>query len=230
MDKIKKHFEAEAQEFDAIIRRLIPYYPQMLEAVMVALPFEPSQAINVIDLGCGTGTMAQLVKSVYPKASLTCVDLAENMLAMAQAKLGAESEVRYQLANFESYEFDASYDAILSSLALHHLVSDADKISFYTRVYQGLKPNGVFYNADVVLGPSAFLQRQYMAQWRKFMRRQVSDEEIEQKWIPKYYEEDRPAILRDQLAWLQEIGFVEVEVIWKYYNFAVYGGSKAAAV
>src|SRR5512134_3095058 len=113
MDKVKKHFEAEAQEFDAIIRRLIPYYPQMLEAILVALPFEPSEAINVIDLGCGTVTVAHLVKSVYPNARLTCVDLAENMLEMAQAKLGSDGEVRYQLANLESYEFEASYDAIL---------------------------------------------------------------------------------------------------------------------
>ncbi len=30
----------------------------------------------------------------------------------------------------------------------------------------------------------------------------------------------------DQLAWLAEIGFTDVDVVWKYYNFAVYGGRK----
>jgi tRNA (cmo5U34)-methyltransferase len=30
----------------------------------------------------------------------------------------------------------------------------------------------------------------------------------------------------DQLAWLAEIGFSEVDVVWKYFNFAVYGGRK----
>ena len=37
MEKVKQHFEAEAQEFDAVIRRLIPYYEQMLEALLLAL-------------------------------------------------------------------------------------------------------------------------------------------------------------------------------------------------
>jgi tRNA (cmo5U34)-methyltransferase len=54
----------------------------------------------------------------------------------------------------------------------------------------------------------------------------VSQEEIEGKWIPKYEAEDRPAKLADQLAWLKEIGFSDVDVIWTQYNFAVCGGSK----
>jgi tRNA (cmo5U34)-methyltransferase len=30
----------------------------------------------------------------------------------------------------------------------------------------------------------------------------------------------------DQLAWLKDLGFSEIDVIWKYYNFAVNGGRK----
>ena len=58
------------------------------------------------------------------------------------------------------------------------------------------------------------------------MRHGVSEQEIEDKWIPKYYAEDHPAKLTDQLAWLTEIGFEGVEVIWKRCNFAVCGGLK----
>jgi hypothetical protein len=54
----------------------------------------------------------------------------------------------------------------------------------------------------------------------------VSREEIQVRWNPKYEAEVRPARLTDQLAWLAEIGFADVDVIWKRYNFAVYGGRK----
>jgi tRNA (cmo5U34)-methyltransferase len=56
------------------------------------------------------------------------------------------------------------------------------------------------------------------------MGRTVSKEEIEHKWVPKYQAEDRPEKLMDQLEWMAEIGFADVDVLWKYYNFAVYGG------
>ena len=228
MEKVKQHFEEEAQEFDAIIRRLIPYYEQMLDALVLALPFNQSQLIRVIDLGCGTGTIASRIKDVYPQAQITCVDIAEKMLHIAQTKLGDAGGMRYQLENFEKYEFDSVYDVAVSSLALHHLVNEEDKIKFYKKIYTCLSPGGVFYNADVILASNSRLQERYMEKWREYMRLQVSVEDIEQKWIPQHYDEDHPSKLMNQLDWLRNMGFVEVDVVWKYYNFAVYGGCKPA--
>jgi len=228
MEKVKQHFEKEAQEFDAIIRRLIPYYEQMVDALVLALPFNQSQLIRVIDLGCGTGTIARRIKDVYPQAQITCVDIAEKMLHIAQTKLGDAGGMRYQLENFETYEFDSVYDVAVSSLALHHLVNEDDKIKFYKKIYNCLSPGGVFYNADVILASNSRLQERYMEKWREYMRLQVSVEEIEQKWIPQHYDEDHPSKLMNQLDWLRNMGFVEVDVVWKYYNFAVYGGCKPA--
>jgi tRNA (cmo5U34)-methyltransferase len=231
VEKIKQHFEEEAQEFDAIIRRLIPNYEQMLDALITALPFNQCQPIRVVDLGCGTGTIAKRIKNAYPLAQVTCVDIAEKMLQIAQVKLGEPGDdLRYQLANFEDYEFDVTYDVAVSSLALHHLISDDDKIKFYKKIYACLALGGVFYNADVILGSSSDLQERYMEKWREYMSLQVSVEEIEQKWMPQHYDEDHPASLMSQLAWLQDMGFEEVDVVWKYYNFSVYGGRKLVAV
>lgn len=225
MENVKQHFEEEAAEFDATIRRLIPYYEQMLDALVSAIPYQPSQTIRVIDLGCGTGSIARRIKDIYPQAQITCVDIAEKMLQIAKTKLGEDA--RYQLANFENYEFDATYDIAVSSLALHHLVSDKDKIDFYTKVYNCLLPGGIFYNADVVLGSNSHLNQLYIEKWREYMLKAVSNAEIESKWLPQHYDEDHPANLMNQLSWLQDIGFTEVDIIWKYYNFAVYGGVKA---
>jgi tRNA (cmo5U34)-methyltransferase len=79
------------------------------------------------------------------------------MLQTAETKLGAGEDVRFQLANFEDYEFDSVYDAAVSSLALHHLVGDDDKIKFYKKIYACLTPGGVFYNADMTYGLKWFL-------------------------------------------------------------------------
>lgn len=226
MDGVRQHFNAEAREFDGLIAKLIPYYQQMVEALVLAIPFERSAAVKVADLGCGTGTVAQYVFQVFPNAQITCVDLAENMIAMAQAKLSMHGTTQYLVSDFQSFAFDGKYDAIVSSLALHHLATDADKQSFYGQIWRGLRSGGVFYNADIVLGSNDFLQERYMDQWRFFMAQNVSSEEIESKWIPKYRTEDHPAKLTDQLKWLMEIGFVDVDVLWKHYNFAVYGGRR----
>ena len=224
MDRIKQHFEEEARDFDRIILTLIPDYPKMVEALVAALPFESAAPIRVIDLGCGTGTVAQNVLDAFPNAHVTCLDLAENMIALAKAKLAHYPAVRFVVGDFTA--FGGEYDAVVSSLALHHLATDGHKRRIYRRIYDRLSPGGAFYNGDVVLASSDFLQATYMHQWRAFMRRNISDEEIEEKWIAKYQAEDHPARLVDQLAWLTGIGFADVDVLWKHFNFAVYGGVK----
>jgi tRNA (cmo5U34)-methyltransferase len=226
VDRVRKFFEQEAKAFDRKIVSLIPHYAQMVEALVRVVPFEESAAVQVIDLGCGTGIVAKGILGRFPNARVTCLDLAENMIAVAQARLGVRPEIRYLAGDFNSFEFHSEYDVAVSSLALHHLATDEDKRRFYRRIYDGLHSGGVFYNADVVLGSSNSLQTVYLERWRNFMRRHVPQQEIEEKWIPNYEDDDRPAKLMDQLVWLAEIGFSEVDVVWKYFNFAVYGGRK----
>jgi tRNA (cmo5U34)-methyltransferase len=87
MDEVKQHFEGEAGDFDRISVTLVPDYAEMLEALIAALPFEKKRVIHAIDLGCGTGTLARAIVDTVPNASVTCVDVARNMIALAQSQL-----------------------------------------------------------------------------------------------------------------------------------------------
>jgi tRNA (cmo5U34)-methyltransferase len=166
------------------------------------------------------------VVDAFPNAHVTCLDLAENMIEMVRRKLAQHPHTRFLVGDFNTFTFDAQYDVAVSSLALHHLVTGEDKRGFYRQIYDALAPDGVFYNADVVLGSSDTLQAMYMQKWQAFMLQNVSRSEMENTWLPKYYAEDRPAKLVDQLAWLAQVGFADADVVWKYYNYAVYGGAK----
>ena len=226
MEHVKKHFNDEATIYDINIKNLIPYYNQMVEAIISSIPYEKTKRIKVIDFGCGTGTISKAVKMKYPDAEITCVDIAENMLEVAKDKLKEYDDINYVLADFQSFELDKKYDLVVSSLALHHLTTDKCKQNLYLKCYENLNQNGYFFNADVVLASSDMLQQVYMDKWIEYMKRNVSEEEVQNTWLPTYYNEDCPAKLADHIKWLAEIGFKDVDVIWKYYNFAVYCGRK----
>jgi len=66
MENVKKHFEEEAKEFDDIIWKIIPYYDEMLEALISAISLPKSIPVKVIDLGCGTGTISNMVLKSFP--------------------------------------------------------------------------------------------------------------------------------------------------------------------
>jgi tRNA (cmo5U34)-methyltransferase len=225
-DNVKAHFEEEAQEFDEIILKLIPHYDDMINALISSIPFEHDDSIRVLDLGCGTGTITKTLKEKFKNAEVTCLDIAENMAEMAKIKLQEYKDIDYVIGDFYDYDFSENYDVIVSSLALHHLATDEDKKEFYKKIYDALTQGGVFLNADVVLGSNSHMKRLYVAKWKEFMSLTVSVKEIEEKWIPKAEAEDHPAKLIDHIDWLRDTGFEDVDVIWKHYHLAVYGGYK----
>jgi tRNA (cmo5U34)-methyltransferase len=224
MEHIKQHFEAAALDFDRNVLRIIPHYEDMLQAVIRSIPFGHSAPISVLDVGCGTGRLGQLILETFSEANLICLDFSERMVETAKAKLAGYERVDYVVQDFRDYEFGQSFNVVVSSLALHHLPTD-EKRKFYERVHGCLCPGGCFYNADLVLGNGKHLQSLYMNTWETFLEQQLDAEEI-QKTLQLFYEEDQPDVLADQLLWLSEIGYTNVDVPWKHYGFAVYGGTK----
>ena len=135
IERIKNHFEEEAKEFDAIIQRLIPNYNEMIAALVSVIPFSKERAFSMIDLGCGTGTVSKAVKGCFPNAEITCVDIAGSMLEIARDKLGGS--VNCIQADFNDFDFQRTFDLIVSSLALHHLETDdaASRARACSRIY-----------------------------------------------------------------------------------------------
>lgn len=222
--EIKKHFNSEADKFDSIITDRVPFYALFVRALVNVLPFEKDKKIKVADLGCGTGTIAHQVKETFPNAVIDCVDFSPEMLASARKKLAQYTDIAYHESDVLQFDL-AGYDAVLSSLCLHHIGVEEDKKNFFKKVYQGLRQGGVFYIYDVILASNSVLQNVYLEEWKRFMSTNLSAEEV-QETIRKYHQEDRPFPLMKELDRLKEAGFSDVDVIYKFYNGAVYGGIK----
>ena len=95
IERIKEHFEKEATVFDRLFFKVMPRYQEMMQAVVDAIPFDKNDRLRIADLGCGTGNLTQRLVSAYPHAHITCIDMAENMLKMARAKLKRNPHVSF---------------------------------------------------------------------------------------------------------------------------------------
>lgn len=226
MESVRQHFDREAAEFDGLIMRLIPRYPEMIDALVSGVPFPRDSKLRVLDLGSGTGAVALQIKSRLPQARITCVDFSPNMLEVARRRLADIEGTQFVQADITNFQFRETYDAAVSSLALHHIQAEDEKRRLYRRIYAALVPGGVFWNADAVRASSALLQDLYMSKWKEHMCRTVPEREIEETWMVKHATEDHPKRLLDELRWLEEAGFQEPDVIWKEFYFAVFGARK----
>lgn len=219
-------FQKEAKNYDDTIIKIIPDYDKMLDLLVRLIPFPEGASIRVIDLGCGTGTLSLKIKEKYPNAMITCLDIAKDMIELSKLKLRDYEDVTYKVRDLHDYRFDGAYDLIISSLALHHLKGDQNKKNFYKRIFDHLKPNGVFYNLDVVIGTNDFFEKINLSNWVDFLLKSFDLEEIENELLPNYYHKEIPTQLIKQITWMNEIGFQKVDVFWKKFHYAIFGGLK----
>jgi tRNA (cmo5U34)-methyltransferase len=221
--QVQDHFEEEALEYDKAILRIVPFYHEQHEIILQILPFEKQNPLQILDLGCGTGVLSHVLLRNFPRARLLAWDLASNMLETCKQNLASDLDrVTFRQGDFGSEDIGSGYDLVVSGFATHHL-DDAGKQGLYRRIFRSLKPGGVFVNKELVRGVSPELTQRYERWWRDFVQANGVNDNA---WFQKYVEEDLPASLEDQLAWLTAAGFVDVTCHWRYFIFTIFSGLK----
>ncbi|MBE9029307.1 class I SAM-dependent methyltransferase [filamentous cyanobacterium LEGE 11480] len=106
--------------------------------------------MELLEIGCGTGSTA-ILHAPYVK-HIHAIDFSANMIAIAQGKAEAEHihNVTFEQASIENINSaDQSLDAVLGLSILHLLKHQEAAI---TRVYQMLKPGGIFVTSTPCIG------------------------------------------------------------------------------
>ena len=114
---------------------------------------------DVLDLGCGTGTLALIVKDAQPRARVTGLDIDPEILAIARGKIDAAG-AQIQLVQGSATDPPlppASFDRVLSTLMLHHLTTP-QKREALAAVRRLLRPGGELHIADWGKPQNALMQ------------------------------------------------------------------------
>ncbi|WP_213452762.1 class I SAM-dependent methyltransferase [Rhizomonospora bruguierae] len=227
-------FDAAAGTYDQARRRLVPCFDDFYgTAVDLAVPPLRAAAAagrtpRVLDLGAGTGLVSVLVGTAVPGARVTLLDGAPAMLAVAVGHLSARGiDHEIHVADLCDPLPPGPYDAVVSALAIHHL-DDAGKRDLYRRVREALVPGGVFVNAEQVAGPTPALDRRYHEVWLAQIGARGSDA-AEIAAARERMSHDRPAPVRAQCDWLRDLGYAEVDTVFKAWRFAVFTGTNPSA-
>lgn len=177
--------------------REIPHRQTAEEMLLKALP---RRAERVLDLGTGDGRLLALVHDRHPQAAAIGLDSSKPMLARAAERFESDPLVELREHELATPLVERGpFDAVVSSLAIHHL-EDERKRELFGEIHALLAPNSVFANLDLVSSASPRLHERF--------RREIGRAEDDPS--------DRLADLSEQLRWLREAGFGEVECHFKW--------------
>lgn len=220
---VKEKFDQIAQDYDEQRRKLIPCFDDFYR-IPVSITETTNDSPKILDIGAGTGLLSAFMLARYPKAKLTLIDLSEKMLDVARARFKDQPNVSYVVADYTKHEYEDQFDLVISSLSIHHL-TDSEKKNLYAKIFTLLKHNGLFINADQVLGFTPTIEALYKEDWKK----KIEASGLTKDELLAAYERtklDKMSTLEDQLNWLKDAGFSDVDCIYKYFNFVVFFGRK----
>lgn len=220
---LKEKFSQGALEYDSQRKHVIPCLEDLYQ-ITSSLARVNNSKPKILDLGAGTGLLTSYLYKRYPQGYFTLLDLSEEMLDIAKSRFENAQNFDYVITDYLKHDFGGFFDVVVSSLSIHHL-KHQDKRFLYEKVYQHLNHGGVFINADQVMGPYPANEKEYYRNWMNKID-VGSLSEAEKTTIYDRMKLDNPASLADNFKWFEEIGFADVDVYYKYYNFVVLYGKR----
>jgi tRNA (cmo5U34)-methyltransferase len=234
--------EADSLLYQELAAVAVPERVEQMAALLTLLPFAPDEVGRVVELACGEGRLTQALLDAFPHATALALDGSEAMRAQARARLqrfGERAEVAgFALGGEAWWGLVAGADAVVSSLAVHHLAG-AHKQRLFAAMARRLSERGALLLADLVQPVRAEAEELFATGWDRAARHQARQapgtaralaEFLRTRWNIFRYPDpmDMPSPVFDQLCWLRDAGFVSVDCFWLRAGHAVYGGYRAA--
>ncbi len=147
-----QEYRDQADEYIPERRRLIEITRSLYRHLVTG-----ERSRRILDLGCGDGLMVQELLTVDASIEATLIDASQEMLDAAAKRLARFEKAHWINASFQDLltkdPLRDTFDFILSSLAIHHLIM-AEKEALFEFAYRHLNPGVIFLVIDVVLSPT----------------------------------------------------------------------------
>jgi tRNA (cmo5U34)-methyltransferase len=218
---VSSHLHLEIAEYDRVIRTYIPHYDESRAVQLELLEASGFLGGLIVDLGGGTGSLAEAILERFPQSRVLVRDIDLEMLSAAGRRL-ARFEDRVELSQGSFLDPLPESAAILSAFALHHVPALDEKAKVYAAIRAALRTSGVFLNNDAASGPFWAHTRE---QWAVFMSMNGFTLEQARQNLADWAEEDTYFSVREELAAMVNAGFEQAECLWRRGPITILGAT-----
>lgn len=221
---IERQFNLIAEEYDSNRRKFIPCFDDFYKNTTEFIASNIEEPKQIVDLGAGTGLLTYFWYQQYPDSKYMLVDIADEMLNVAQKRFDGIENISYQTENYIYKLPDIIFDMVISALSIHHL-EDKDKKKLFERIYDSLPNGGLFVNYDQFCAGQTEMNHWFNSFWES----QLANSGLTDKDIELWKERrklDRECTVEQEADMLKNCGFKIVKCVYSCQKFCVIVATK----
>ena len=230
VEEIRQRFDADVERFSNLEtgQSATVDAPFALTLVAQCAAAATPGARHVLDVGCGAGNYTLKLLQHLPNLNVTLVDLSQPMLERATQRIQPVTSGRITALQGDIRELELapeSIDIILAAAVLHHLRTDAEWQTVFSKLHRALRPGGSLWIFDLIESTIPAVQQIMRQQYGDYLTK-FKDETYRDHVFAYVAKEDTPKPLMFQLDLLRQVGFSQVDVLHKNVCFAAFGAVK----
>lgn len=139
--RVVNHYARLAPAYDRLWDR---YTRNSLGKLVASLPLQGGE--HLLDVACGTGRLAELLRRVHGNIRTTGVDLSPDMIRVARQRMPESPTTAWQVGTLASAKLDEqSFDVITCNSAFHLFVNQREALGRMARL---VRPGGLVAIVD----------------------------------------------------------------------------------
>lgn len=213
MNRDSFNFVDVASNFDEHIANSIRGYRDLHDDITLLSPYFVSPQGSVLDVGCSTGNLLRCIKE-YNGKSVKCVGIEPEK---AFSKHHLIDDISYHYVDLLNYNDNVMYNMILSVFTMQFVSHDAKKQFLHT-IYNLLKHRGGFILCEKILHKYSSIESMTRSIYYQYKQKKFTADEIlhkERGLRGKLFLNT----VSELTNMLYDIGFSEVEIMWKQHGF-----------
>lgn len=212
----------KAKEYDNNINKTVPFYNCFYEQTIDVVMQCGFDQLDWLDLGCGTGSLAEKALMQFPSAHFCLVDPSKPMLDQAREKL-KDYNIQYACMNSEQIKEQKKFN-VITAIQSHHYMKAQQRVEATKRIYEALREGGIYISFENVIPRDEVTKQQELLRWGRYQQSQGKTKEEAKKHNQRCGVNYFPITVEEHINLLEQTGFKRVHVFWySYMQMGIYG-------
>lgn len=184
-----------ADSYDEKIRQTLPYYDEFYKQIVDIVRIYKSTPLTWLDVGCGTGKMAEVAFGKINMNQFVFCDCSEQMLQTAKIRFSGKNTI-FRLSSVQELEYIEVFD-VITAFQVHHYLQKEARQQAIRNCYQALKAGGLFITFENVAPFGRLGEELYLERWKSYQVMQGKSQIECEQHIRRYNKEYFPITITE---------------------------------